>query len=269
MIAILAAALVAAGGEGQRQENFLELLRTYPSRPVAESVALVSGLVDEGPFAERDRALFWLGSVRLSTHDLPGARGFWARLRREHPGSAWLERADLGEADASAQERDYGDALRWLARTAQAKDPAVRELSRLTTAQFAQARTRQRLAFAAGAFACLVLIALILSIARRRPMALLPLPAEARIFLPVLGVLALLSVRQDPAPRAAVLTICAAGALLLTAGGLRLRAVQARAPERALQAGVTLLALFCASYAAIYRADLVNMVLETVRAGPE
>ena len=265
MIAILAAALVAAGGEGQRQENFLELLRTYPSRPVAESVALVSGLVDEGPFAERDRALFWLGSVRLSTHDLPGARGFWARLRREHPGSAWLERADLGEADASAQERDYGDALRWLARTAQAKDPAVRELSRLAAAQVRTLRDRRRLAWGAGLFALLVLAALLGSAARQRRVPLWPLPAEARVLLPVLAVLALLSLGQDPAPRAAVLQVCAAGAVFSVANGWSARETKV---ARALQAASALAALAACGYVAIWRADLVNMVLETFRAGP-
>jgi len=266
------------------QRQFIDLLRTYPQRPVAESHRLVEALVDAGPFAERDRALYWLGSARLSAKDLPGARGSFARLRREHPGSAWVERATLGEAEACGLERDYACALRWLEEAKVARDPAVRELGRLSTAQVKDLVSRRRIAVGGLVFAAAVLIFLLASFWRRRQrailstrigdplrhaVAILPLPTEVTVLLPVLGMLALLSVRQDPAPRAAVLQICAAGALLVTASGLRLRAAAPGAAQRVLQIAATVLALAACVYAAIWRADLYAMVLETIRAGPE
>jgi hypothetical protein len=267
--AALLALLLAAPAAAERQQRFLEILRTYPQRPPEESLQLVEALVDQGPFEERDRALYWLGSVRLTARDPAGARRPFARLRAEHPGSIWVERADLGEGDASAQERDYGAALRWYERAAQARDPAVRELSRLSTTQVLVLRARQRWAMAAGAFALLVLALLCASIARRWPVALLPLPAEARVLWPVLAVMALLSLRQDPAPRAAVLQLCAAGALFTLLSGWRTRAAQPGPAGRAVQALGTLAALIATLYVAVWRADLVGMVLETLRAGPE
>ena len=258
--------LLALATPAERQDRFHELLRSYPSRPPAESVALVSALIDEGPFDERDRALYWIGSVSLQRRDFAAARSLFARLRRDHPASPWIERADLGEAEASAQERDFQGSLRWLEKAAQAKDPAVRELARLSSAQVDTLRARQRLAVAAGAFALLVLALLLVSIARRGSRPLWPLPAEVRVLLPVLAVLSLLSLRQDPAPRAAVLEVCAAGALLAVASGLSQRK---SAGGRALQALGTVAALGACAYIAVWRADLVNMVLETFRAGPE
>jgi hypothetical protein len=96
-----------------------------------------------------------------------------------------------------------------------------------------------------------------------------PLPAETRIVLPVLAVLALLSTRVDPAPRAAVLTLCAGGALLSLLSGARLRALGPGRAGRLTHALLGLLALACVAYVAVYRADLIGMVQETFRIGPE
>jgi hypothetical protein len=263
------ALLALATPASDRQARYHDLLRTYPSRPAAESAALVSALIDEGPFADRDGALFWMASVRLQARDLGAARALFARLRREHAGSPLIERADLGEAEASAQEGDYGGALRWLDKAAGASDAAVRELAMLSSAHVRALRGRQRLAWAAGLFALLVLALLVASVARRWPVPLRPLPAEARVLLPVLAVLALLSLRQDPAPRAAVLEVCAAGAIFSLAAGLSLRAGPAGLAGRALRAASALAALGACAYVAVWRADLISMVLETLRAGPE
>jgi hypothetical protein len=84
--------------------------------------------------------------------------------------------------------------------------------------------------------------------------------------LPVLAVLAVLSVKVDPAPRAAILEICAGGALLSLLSGLRLRAAR---PNRVLHALLALAALGCLAYVAVYRGDLIGMVQETFRAGRE
>lgn len=263
-----APAASAAADPASRQERFLELLRTYPARAPATSMALVAALVDEGPFAEHDRAEYWLGSARLTAGDRASARAWLARLRQDHPGSPWVERAALLEGDAAAQERSYDESLAWYARAAAARAPDVRELSRLAAAQVLLLRARQRWAIAAGAFALLVFLALALSIARLRA-PLWPPPPELRVVGPVLAVLAVLSLRQDPAPRRAILELCAGGALLATLSGLRLRALALRPSGRALHAALLLGALVALAYVAVYRGDLVGMVLETFRTGPE
>jgi hypothetical protein len=96
-----------------------------------------------------------------------------------------------------------------------------------------------------------------------------PPPAEVRVVLPVLGVLALLSVRHDRAPRAAILEVCAGAAILVTLSGLRLRAAEPRRAARTVHALGTLVALFGLGYVAVYRGGLIGMLLETFRAGPE
>jgi tetratricopeptide (TPR) repeat protein len=264
------AASSKAPAPAEPQRRFLELLRTYPERPPAETFALVARLIDQtsqsADFPERDRAEYWIGSARLAASDREGARQWFARLARDYPASLWTQRSWLGLGDAFAQERRYDAALELYARAQTATDAAVRELGRISASQALVLRTRQRWAFGCGAFACAVALWLLFG-ARRGP--LFPLPTELRILWPVLAVLALLSSRVDAAPRATILTLCVAGAALTGLSGLRQRAVQPRGLARALHLVLTVSALGAVAYLAIYRGDLIGMVLETFRAGPE
>lgn len=271
MILLLALYLGVASPDiaaAAREDRFLDLLRTYPERPPADTFRQVAQLIDEGPFAERDRAEYWIGSARLAAGDLDGARLWFGRLARDYPGSVWEERSWLGLGDAGAQERDYGTALGWYGRAATAGDAAVRELSRIDGRQTMVLRRRQRVAWGAGALA-LCIAAFFAASSWKARAAVRPLPAETHIVLPVLAVLALLSVRVDPAPRLAILELCAGGAALTLLSGIRLRALRPRPPARLLHAALALAALCCIAYVAVYRGDLVGMVQETFRAGPE
>jgi hypothetical protein len=252
----------AAAAAVTRQQHFTELLRTYPDRPPAETFRQVAALVDEGPFEEHDRAEYWIGNARLVSGDRDGARAWFARLWRDHPNSVWTERSWLGMGDAAASERDFGAALQWYARAAQSHDAAVRELSRIDAKQTRVLLRRQRLAWLFGALSFGIALLFFAQGFRR----LWPLPAETRIVLPVLAVLALLSTRIDPAPRTAVLTLVLGGAVLSVLSGARLAA----APRnRLLHALLGLVCLAGLGFVAVYRADLVGMLFETFRTGPE
>ena len=255
--------------EARRQARFTELLRTYPERAPELTLGEVAKLVDQGPFAERERAVYWIGSARLARGDRAGARMWFAKLRREHAGSVWVERSHLGMADAAAAERRFGEALAWQAQAMGARDPAVRELARLSSLQVLTLRHRQWAAWAAMAYGLLVAFGLLVAVLRQRgPGGLWPLPVEARIALPVLVVLALLSLRQDPAPRGAVWELCGAGFVLSFLSGARVSTGLSRG-QRLAQALVVLAAFAGWAYVAVWRADLVGMVQETWRAGPE
>ena len=143
----------------------------------------------------------------------------------------------------------------------------MRELARISSAQVEILRARQRWAFACTAFALAVALWLLWS--WRRSGGGAALPTELRVVWPVLAVVALLSLRTDPAPRAAILAICAAGAFLTWLSGVRLRATSPRGLAKGAHVALTLSAFLAAAWAAVYRADLVGMVLETFRAGPE
>jgi hypothetical protein len=251
-----------------REDRFLYLLRTYPDRPPSETFRQAAALIDEGPFPERDRAEYWIASARLAAGDRDGARTWFARLARDYPGSVWEERSWLGLGDAAARERDYGGALSWYEKAATAGDAAVRELSRINTGQARLLQKRQRIAWAAG-LAGLAIAAFFAWSGRRS--SLRPLPPETHILLPVLAVLAVLSVRVDPVPRLAILELCAGGAVLSLLSGMRLRALASRrtAATRAVHAALALAALGCLAYVAVYRGDLIGMVQETFRTGPE
>ena len=266
-----AAAVPAARGlpvEAAREQRFLELLRSYPERPPEESFRLVAALVDAGPFPQRDRAEFWIGSARLAAQDRAGARAWFARLAQDHPGSVWVERSWLGLGDADAQERRFGPALAWYRRAESAHDAAVVELARISGREAIILRSRQRLAWAGGGLSAGVALFFLVS-ALRRSRALSPLPAEARIVAPVLGVLALLSLRVDPAPRSAILLLCGGGFLLALLSGLRLRAVAPRGLGLWLHGLLAALALSGLAYVAVYDGGLIGMVQETFRTGPE
>jgi len=255
--------------EAARTARFLQLLRTYPERPIAESFAAVSQLLEAGPFPERDRAEYWLGSARQASGDREGARAAFDRLAHDHPGSPWVERSWLSLGDAAAQERRYGAALEWLQRAGSAGDPGVRELARISAGQILILRARQRWAWASAAAALGVGLAFLIDWLRRKPRQLFPLPAELRIVLPVLAVFAVLSTATDPAPRRTALALCAGGALLIGLSGLRQRAAGPRGLALAVHLLAALLALCALAYAAVWQWDLFGMVLETFRTGPE
>lgn len=250
------------------QEQFLYLLRSYPERAPAETFQRVERLVEAGPFEERDRAEFWIGSAALAAGDRAKARAWFGRVARDYPGSAWEERSWLGLGDAAAQERDYRAALQWYARAQVARDAAVRELGNISARQARVLQARQRAAWACALLAAGIAGFFAFSSWRRRARPW-PLPAETRIVLPVLAVLSLLSLRIDAAPRAAVLQLCGAGALLSLLSGMRLSALQPRGLRRALHLLLALTALACIAFVALYRSDLIGMVAETFRAGPD
>jgi hypothetical protein len=265
-VILLALLLAADFSAAAREDRFLDLLRSYPERPPSETFRQVAQLVEEGPFAERDRAEYWIGSALLAAGDHDGARQWFARVGRDYPGSVWEERSFIGMGDAAAAEKSFAEALRWYRKADGAGDASVRELARIDAGQARILQRRQRLAWAAGLVA--LGIAGFFAYGGRRS-ALWPLPAETHIVLPVLAVLALLSVRVDPAPRVAILELCAGGALLSLLSGLRLKAAPLGPGARAVHALLGLAALGCLAWVAVYRADLIGMVQETFRAGPE
>lgn len=265
---VRAAADVADVAAAAREARFLELLRSYGARPPAQSLAVAARLVDEGEFAGRPRAEQWIASASLSLGDPAAARAWFARLGRDHPESPWGERAQLGLGDAAAAERCYGEALARHAAAATGKDPAVLELARSRGAQIRLLRARQRAAWAAAAVAVGVALWWIASTLRHRPVALLPLPGELRLAGPVLSLLSLAALAQEPTPRGAVLQLCVAGAALLALSGWRLRAAAPRAWGRALHALAALGALSASTYAVLERGDLLGSLEETLRAGP-
>lgn len=255
--------------EAARQGRFLYLLRTYPERPIAETFASVAQLIDQGAFPERDRAEYWVGSARLAAGDRDGARSWFDQLARDYPGSVWVERSWLGLGDAATQERRYGAALGYFNQASAAHDAAVREIARISTTQVLVLRARQRWAWGAALVALAIALAFVADWLRRKPRQLLPLPAELRIVLPVLALLALLSSATDPAPRRTALVLCGGGALLILLSGLRLRAANPRGAALLLHVLAALLALLLLAYLALWQWDLFGMVLETVRTGPE
>jgi len=270
---LLAAALTipAAGQDALDARNlrFLSLLRSYPQRSPRDTVAQVERLVDEGDFAEHDRAEFWIASVLFSLNDGDAARRWFTRLQHDHQDSVWAERSFLSLGDAATQERRYALAVDWYGKAMSAKDESVREIARVSMPTVKALRSRQILAWAAGAVVVAAAALLGVSLVRHRPLVVWPLPVEARVVLPVLFVLALLSTRLDAPQRAVVLELCAGSALLVILSGLRLRAAWPRGGARAVHAAGTLAALVALAYVAVYRGGMVGMLLETFRAGPE
>jgi len=279
------AAQTATPADAQsREQQFLYLLRTYPERRPDVTLGQVAQLIAQGPFAEQDRATFWIGSARLALGDRDGARSWFAKLAREHPDSVWVQRSYLGLAEAAAMERRFDESLRFYSLADQAKDPAVRELARIARPQVMTLQHRQHVGWLCGAIlslGCLALLWATLRAARASELArsrtslfalarsALAPPSEARILWPLLGVVALASLRQDPAPRMAALELCLSGGVLVWLSGAYLRERSLTLPWRALHALGVLALLGCGAYLAIWRHDLVGMVQETWRAGPD
>ncbi len=266
----------AAASDAQaREERFLYLLRTYPERRPDATLGETAKLVEQGPFAERDRAIYWIGSARLALGDRDAARVWFARLAREAPDSVWVQRSYLGLAEAAAMERRFDESLRWYSRADLSSDATVRERARISRPQILTLQHRQWFAWLCAGLLLATSLALIVAIWRsarpsERARAFLP-PTELRILAPLLAILALCALRQEAAPRAATLELCLFGGGLTWLSGsyLGTRIVARTLPRRINYALLALLVLACASYFAIWRNDLVGMVMETWRAGPD
>lgn len=275
----LAAQIGPGGDGGDALARFTEILNDYDAADEAPSLAAAEALLAaHADWVGSPRVLLWLAEVhrRAGRHRDASARYLEVAERwpeGEHALRAWRGAGDmavrLGEfrraqelyrhmqPQGPAEQRSLDEALRSL------------DIERLRTRLFA-------LCCAALAAVFLGLLASLLHAAgglRPGLRALRTPPTEALFMIPIAALLTAASFTGHASIGPAVALLCGVGAALSWLSGAGLDAARRRAlPNRArplVHAAAAVIAVLALSYIALHRGHLVDMILETVRFGPE
>ncbi len=256
-------AAAAAVAEWQR------ILNEFGTVPHAASVARAEALVRDHPgFAGAAQAAFWIGTVLEQDGDLAGAEARWRDVSVRWPATEWARRAERRVGDLLVARGDLDGA-----------EAAYRASGTDAVGRLAVERWRVRLA----ALAWILLGALALTAvadARRlagswrgAAAALARPPTEALYLIPVAATLVAAGYSENWAIAHALAFICAGGLAVTWLSGAGLDAARRAAPLRGRRVAAHIIAVAVAvaaiCYLAVTRERLVDMLVETIRFGPE
>lgn len=258
--------------------RFQQIVRSTAEGSPERISRLEALLRDEPGFALHDQALYLLGSARLHAGrapDVAGAAAAFAELRRRDPHSEWTARADQAEAEARLRERRFAAARSIYERLLTRGGPLWTLVGQEGVARSELGARRQLRGYLACGWLALVLLVQAVGLvrARRSLASLWPPPLEVAYYAPVAGFLVAVS-----------LLIKSAGGPLLTAlgliglGGAALAWLSgASAAQRRPAGGLQLvlgvlwraLTVLALSYAVLERLELLDLLIETARNGPD
>lgn len=271
----------------QALARFTDILQHFTERGERESLTMAEAVLADYPdWPSRSRVLTWMGDVhqRGSRHRLALTRYLQAAKAAEAAGA---------EARAEAQVAAYrgaGEAALALGRFDAAEGyfrqmPVGADPSRIRSLEDALERVERArlrallyvLSFAVIAVVVLLFIGLLRTAASTWHEALRAartVPPEAVFMLPIAGILMAASLTAHYAIAPAVAVICIGGLTITWLSGIGLLAARARregiGPWRpAVHALASVLAVIALTYIALHHNRLVDMIIETVRFGPD
>jgi tetratricopeptide (TPR) repeat protein len=258
-------------GEAPLRE-YQEILNGFARRPPAESIARMEKLVAAHPeFALADRAIYWLGSTLAGEHRDDEAEARFREVERRFPESAWAPRAKKARGDLAIRRGHPLEARRIFAElAASASDPLTRAAAAegLKNARTALRRTIElglAIAFLA-AFAGYHLLAL-----RRRRW--WRVPGELYYYGPVAALFSLAAATENRSVGWATFGIAAGGGAVVWLSSALSAARLAEGPmpvgERVLRIVAASLAVTAVMLLAVQVTGLTDLVVETLRSGPE
>lgn len=270
-------ATVGAGGEhAARAAELARVIAGADALPLDAVIARATALAD-APWPGAPDAALWLAEHlrRLRRHAAAQAR--YALVTARWPASPQAGAAVRGGA-GNAIEAGAWDVAETLARQLPATDPGDRIVRDDLLAAIAGGRLRSRLYLVAWIVAALVLAGLLGSLAeavlrggRRLPS---PRPPLEVWFLVPLGLLVLaIAYVARPAIAPTVTTIVAGGLVLAWISGMTLDLLRARGRALRLRASLHVagcaVAVVALGYISVMRHDLIDLLVETIRSGPE
>lgn len=239
--------------------------------PRAAVAAMEKLLAAHPDFALADRALYWLGARDLELgREAEGVQRF-LELERRFPSSEWARRSEKARADLLLKRGRTGDARLLYQQLSGSPDPIARAGGVEGLAQVRAARVRRVLIAVALVYVALFLgFHLFVAGGWRR---LRKPPLELLYYLPVAGLFALAGATENASIGWATGSIAVGGALITWVVGAgtaqRLERGPIGWPARVARALALALAVLAVAYVAIEWAGLRDLVVETLRAGPE
>jgi tetratricopeptide (TPR) repeat protein len=272
----LVALIGTDGAAAERARRFAALRERAGLQPDAAVLAEADALAHEAWPGAGEVALWRAEALRRTGRLAPAAAAYDDVLAR-FPGTAWAARAAEGAAAVAIRRHRWDDAEARIARlpSAAGDDRAVRDG---LVAELATERTRVRWYLAAwiGLVVAVLLLAASLAQAagslRAVGRALRP-PVEVAYAAPVVGILLIAAATSHAEIGPAIALISGGGLVIAWLSGAGLAAARRRGTlERwriAAHVAVTLLGVAALVYVAIMRNGLLEMIVETVRFGPD
>ncbi|HWN69100.1 MAG TPA: tetratricopeptide repeat protein, partial [Haliangium sp.] len=228
------------------------------------------------------RALLWLAEIHRRAGRNHDALARYLQIARDWPTSDEAVHAWRGAGDMAVRLGHFAEAERHY-RSMPVTSPAALRSRDDALAELARSRLRERVHVACFAILAAVLLGLLASLrqvtgsARASLRALARVPTEVVFMLPIAALLTAGSFTGHESIGPAVTLVCAGGVALAWLSGAGLDAARAHAstaqPRRRLRplahAAAVALAVIALCYIALHRGHLVDMILETVRFGPD
>jgi outer membrane protein assembly factor BamD (BamD/ComL family) len=258
-------------GEAPLRE-YDDILAGAAARGPAESRARMEALLQKWPdFALADRALFWLGQRLAEEHRPDAAIARFAELERRFPSSEWALRAKKSRADILLSRGHPFVARAVYRELLAAPDPVARSAGKEGLADSVSFLVR-------GLFVVLSIIYLVgfawLHLRAISPRARLArVPLELTYYLPIAALFVVAALTENRAIGVATSAIAVGGAIVVWLTSIGWSARLDRAPMsrgarigRVVAVTVAVLALV---FLAVQATGLTDIVIETLRAGPE
>lgn len=257
-------------GEAPLRE-YQEILNGYAKRPHADSVARMEKLLADHPdFALADRALYWLGTTYASDRrdDLAMAR--LADVERRFPSSEWAGRAKKARGDLLLQQGHPLQAQKVYEELGRSSDQLSRAAAQEGVGAVRASIERAIVLWLAIAY--VVLFLLMHAVALRR-LGAWRVPVEVWFYLPVAAVFVLAAATENGSIAWATLGIAVGGGLIVWAVsavlGARLERGRVSLAARIGRLAAAAAAVVCVMYIAVQTTGLTDLMIETLKAGPE
>jgi outer membrane protein assembly factor BamD (BamD/ComL family) len=237
------------------------------ARDPRAAVARMEKLLAEHPeFALADRSLYWLGSRLIELGRESDGVNRFVELERRFPSSEWARRAQKSRADVLLKHGKTSDARAIYEDLSRSSDPIAHAGGIEGLHAVGTYRERHVLIDVAVAY-LLLFVGFHLWSGRKL---LLRMPTELLYYLPVAVVFALAGATENAGIGWATFGIAGGGAVITwaVAAGTAARGAM-KLSERIARAIALALAVFALAYAAIQWAGLSDLVIETLRNGPE
>jgi TolA-binding protein len=252
-------------GEAPLRE-YQDIVAQASRAPAAAAARMERLLADHPDFALADRALYWLGTAYVELGRLDAAEARLADVERRFPGSDWAARAAKARGDLTLRRGHPYRARAIFAELAHASDPIARAAGRegLDAVQGALRR-------AAALAASLVYLAAFVGVhawrlrGRRRA----AIPVELIYYGPVALLFVIAAATENSAIGWATLGIAVGGALIIWLAGALGVEPSVSVGARLARAAATALAVLALMVVVVQSTGLTDLILETLRSGPE
>jgi TolA-binding protein len=252
--------------------EFQAITSGVSARPPAESIARMEQLLAKHPdFALADRSLFWLGQALADAGRHADALPRWEELARRFPSSEWTVRAIKAKGDLLLRTGHPLDARRVFESLASRPDMLARAFAEEGLRQAKSVLVLRTLFFVSLGYLALFLLAHVVLFVRLRERP--KLHAELLYYLPVAALFSIAGATENVSIGITTTSIAAGGAVILFAT-VSLAGAQAKQKPLtrlsvALRGGAAALAALALAFAAIHATRLTELVLETLKMGPE